>query len=528
VSWPGFYNLTGAWFFLLLIPLIIFYFLKLKRPQLDIPSLALWRQVINDQRVNSPFQKFKRNILLYLQLLLLTLLVLAVMQPFMQSGAERAEYLPVLIDTSASMAALDASGDKSRLDVAKDQVRSLIEDLLPDQRLSLISMDSTAQRITDFTDNKRLLLKALDNLEVHDVPSKMEDGLRMTQALARTVPIDTVLVFSDGNFPEQVDFELPFELNYQQVGPAGKNIGITAFNARRSKSSRWDVFVRVAAGGTAASTGSVELYRNGEMIGEDTFSLETGESERLIFRIESEEAAKLEARLIPGGNDSLKSDNMAFLDLPTARPLTIHAHTGMAAFRHAIRSTGESVLYPDDDGDGDAASYDLIFSDEAAAQQTEAMVAVFVGVIPDDLSKMVTTQVGLSEIVDWERTDPLLQHTELSASEIADEIVLAEDVNDASFEELGYEIVAHTRTGPLILKKNTGEKIAYYLLFHTNRSTLPYHISFPVIIANAADIAMRAASLSEVRGAPTKVIPDQQLSIERTYSVEYPDGQSRE
>ena len=67
MSLPGFSALINAWWFLLLVPLIIFYFLKLQRPRIEIPSLALWRQVINDQRVNSPFQKFKRNLLLLLQ-----------------------------------------------------------------------------------------------------------------------------------------------------------------------------------------------------------------------------------------------------------------------------------------------------------------------------------------------------------------------------------------------------------------------------------------------------------------------------
>ncbi|HEY4260851.1 MAG TPA: BatA domain-containing protein, partial [Schlesneria sp.] len=63
MNFPGFSALIHAWWFLLLIPLIIFYFLKLRRPRMEIPSLALWRQVVNDQRVNSPFQKFKRNLL---------------------------------------------------------------------------------------------------------------------------------------------------------------------------------------------------------------------------------------------------------------------------------------------------------------------------------------------------------------------------------------------------------------------------------------------------------------------------------
>jgi hypothetical protein len=128
MSLPGFSALINAWWFLLLVPLIIFYFLKLQRPRMEIPSLALWRQVINDQRVNSPFQKFKRNLLLLLQVLLLCALILGAMQPYLSRGTEQAQYLPVLIDNSASMAALDGPGGKSRLDEAKEKVSKLIDD----------------------------------------------------------------------------------------------------------------------------------------------------------------------------------------------------------------------------------------------------------------------------------------------------------------------------------------------------------------------------------------------------------------
>src|SRR5882724_8863701 len=112
---PTFTALSSAWLFLLLVPLVAFYFLKLKRPRHIIPSLVLWRQVLADQRVNSPFQKFKRNFLLLLQILLLALLVLAAMQPLLRREVSQANRLPILIDVSASMGALDADGGKSRL-----------------------------------------------------------------------------------------------------------------------------------------------------------------------------------------------------------------------------------------------------------------------------------------------------------------------------------------------------------------------------------------------------------------------------
>src|SRR5580692_7614644 len=116
---PAFTSLGSAWLLTLLAPLIAFYFLKLKRPRVAIPSLVLWRQVLNDQRVNSPFQRFKRNLLLFLQILVLLLLVLAAMQPFLRREAERAHRLPVLIDISASMGALDHAHGNSRLEEVK-------------------------------------------------------------------------------------------------------------------------------------------------------------------------------------------------------------------------------------------------------------------------------------------------------------------------------------------------------------------------------------------------------------------------
>ncbi len=232
MSWPGFFAIANVWWLLLLVPLLVFYFLKLKRPRVEISSLVLWQAVVNDQRVNSPFQKFRRNILLWLQMAVLILLVLAAMQPFVPGTAEQADYQPVLIDCSASMAATDPVTGKTRLELAKVQVADLIDSLGPDQQISLIAVHSSADRLTEFTGNRRILLDALTAMSMRDVPSQLEDAFRLTQALAKTVPVESVVLFSDGNIPDKVRFSLPFRVNYQQLPAAGPNAGITAFNAR--------------------------------------------------------------------------------------------------------------------------------------------------------------------------------------------------------------------------------------------------------------------------------------------------------
>ncbi|MGH7127822.1 MAG: hypothetical protein ACREIV_04600, partial [Planctomycetaceae bacterium] len=67
----------------------------------------------------------------------------------------------------------------------------------------------------------------------------------------------------------------------------------------------------------------------------------------------------------------------------------------------------------------------------------------------------------------------------------------------------------------------------YYLLFHTDRSTLPYRVAFPILIANLVQIGLQTASLSEVRGAKTGVLPEiaaRGLEPNETYWVTGPHG----
>jgi hypothetical protein len=524
MSVPSFFALANAWLFLLLVPLVLFYFLKLKRPRMEIPSLALWRQVIDDQRVNSPFQRFKRNLLLLLQALLLCLLALAAMQPFLASGPGRAGYVPVLIDCSASMGALDGPGGKSRLDAAKERVAELIENMLPDQQMSLIAFHSTARRLTDFTNNKRVLREALQKLEVADVPSQIEDALRMSQALSRTVPIETVLMFTDGNLSEEADFELPFQLSCQIVPAPGENAGITALNARRTSATKWEVFARIEGSKAAQGSATAELIKDGQSAAEESVVLEPGESQRVVFRLDAEKPSAIELRLKLDGFDSLASDNVAYLDLPPARPLAVFAHQDMYAVRHALSGLEQTDVYPDDEGVGSSARYDLVISDRREDAILEAPVSVFIGFVPDDLKSTVSIGTGSAVIVDWERSAPLLQHVYLGDVQTTDEPVSAEGVREGSYEELGYEILAHGRRGPLILQKRNGASIAYYFLFHTDRSTLPYRVGFPILMANAAQIARETASLSEIRGSRTGILPPLTLERDRTYRVAGPDG----
>ena len=69
----------------LAIPILLLYMLKLRRKQVQVSSTLLWERLLRDQQANTPWQKIKRNLLLFLQLLILAALTLAFMRPAIQT-----------------------------------------------------------------------------------------------------------------------------------------------------------------------------------------------------------------------------------------------------------------------------------------------------------------------------------------------------------------------------------------------------------------------------------------------------------
>src|SRR5574341_446474 len=115
---------SSALFGLLALPLLLIPYLIRRKPQRVIFSSLLLLTDYDSSARRRPLGKLRLPPGFYLQLSLLTLLILALAEPVF---SVRATYVAVLLDNSASMQTLEDG--KTRFALAQEKARALIADL---------------------------------------------------------------------------------------------------------------------------------------------------------------------------------------------------------------------------------------------------------------------------------------------------------------------------------------------------------------------------------------------------------------
>jgi hypothetical protein len=166
----------------LMIPVIALYFLKLKRKRVPIPSTWLWMRSINDLRVNAPFQRLRRNLLLLLQLLLIAAATLALTRPLGRSEPEVGKVWILLIDRSASMGLTDVA--PSRLDAAKDQARAAIRNMAELDSVMIVTFARHPQVLLPATRDRVAAESALDGMTPSETSTRITEAFQVAVSKA--------------------------------------------------------------------------------------------------------------------------------------------------------------------------------------------------------------------------------------------------------------------------------------------------------------------------------------------------------
>ncbi len=467
---------------MLAVPIILLYMLRLRRREVFVSSTLLWQKLLRDREANAPWQKLRRNLLLFLQLLILLALVLALARPFIPIPTVVSGSVVILLDASASMQAADV--EPTRFDAAKAEATRLIGDLSGNSRMTLIKAGQTPVVLASATGDKTILRRALDNAAPDPSPADWQAAFALAAGAAQGFRNGRIILISDGGLPDDLP-PMPAETIYIPIGASGENLALTALATRNSESGI-QLFASVANEGLGEQQALFSLSLDGVLFDSRRITVPAQSATNLTWEL-PQGTAVIRAHLSEQTNDNLLLDDDAWA-----------VHEGGISNRALLVSNGNLFLeqiyavLPGietfkaapgvnlSDGDFDLVIFDsvpvpdpapaadiLIINpqpDAAAASSENALLAV-----TGTFSNTVATRLAdspLLQFVDWRNVH--IRQAQAVSAPWAQRLVEADG-------------------GPLILTgERNGRRVAI-LTFDLRDSDLPLQIAFPILMANITD-----------------------------------------
>ncbi|MBS7531058.1 VWA domain-containing protein [Hazenella sp. IB182353] len=287
---------------LIILPLIILmYLLRRKYQPQTIASTLLWQQLIQSIEANHLWQKLKQHWLLWLQLLVAVLLILALSRPAIESEGLKAQHAIILIDVSGSM--LTQENKQTRFEKAQEEVGKLISNLNADQTITLIEMGQTPKVLESKNRDQRKLTQTLQQMKPKASSSQVEQALTLAYAIASEEEHAEIVMVSDGAGTEEIK-QKPHR--FIQVGKATENSSVGMFQVNQEGG-----FARIDHNGKRPSTVAITLKNDvGQLIDMQTITLQGQSSQVLKWRdLPPADAYHLQ---IEADTDRLATDNERF------------------------------------------------------------------------------------------------------------------------------------------------------------------------------------------------------------------------
>lgn len=164
---------------LIFIPvLIILYILKNKFTEQTVSSTYIWKLSEKFLKRRRPISRIYGILSLILQCLLVAVIALAVAHPQINLPNQARDYC-FIIDSSGSM--LMKNGEKTRYDLAKEEINSIINSSQLGSTYTLISCEDTATVIYENITNKESASAQLNSLTITSLDSKCVDAIPLAQ-----------------------------------------------------------------------------------------------------------------------------------------------------------------------------------------------------------------------------------------------------------------------------------------------------------------------------------------------------------
>lgn len=509
-------------------PLVILYFLKLRRREHPIPSTLLWKRAVQDLQVNAPFQKLRRNLLLLLQLLVLGLAIFALARPTASVKHVPDELIVLLVDQSASMNAVEPDG-RTRLDHAKQQARLLVDNMARGSRAMIIAFADRARVLAPFTSDKELLRRQIEAVQPTDGLSRMAEALQLAEAYATpqivrdepgevtptpisAAPAANMILLSDGQLQDAEELILRHSsLQMVRVGQATNNVGIVAVSVRRNyeRPEELNLYGRVRNFGDQPVQTDAVVRTDGQERRIVELNLgpagsTAGPAER-ARRLDEQEFAVTQMEFAAGGQvlielvgkDALSADNQVRIIVPPPKQLHVLLVTPGNPFLARVleglpvvhRTISPAAYESGKLSDAEVQSFDVVILDRHSTARLGPGNYLCFGCVPQVEGISARGTIEGQVILDWDNTHSVLRNVNM-------EYVFCVRWLDLLLPKHAVTLV-QGETSPVIAY--LAEKTRRFVLvaFDLYDSDWPLKVGFPIFCYNACRFLGAGATTAE-------------------------------
>ena len=409
----GILNLLALAYLAAIALLVVIYLFRKKRKVIHVSSLIPWKD-LKEGTVRTRF--FLADTLFFLQIIILSLLALALARPYITSTLKgiTGKDIILLIDTSASMQTKE--GESTRFELAKAEALRVVEKMGVADKAQVISMHSSPLMVSEPIGDKGKAKRLIQNLEVTDTTTNLEEGLSLALSLLRKNGLGEVHVFTDREPPE-VNSPQANKIRFFKCGKTSNNVAIVGLDVYQDmfkEYSEREGYVTVRNLGTEGKTVLLKGFLDQRPLTEETVELMPQE-ERTVRIKGISGPGLLKVELHP--EDALPIDNQAFALIRPKKNIRALVVTTGGLLEGEVGKVDKTVK-----------EVDFIFTlPQTYTQQPlkDFAICLFHKYVPETLPDInslfifppqnnvpfpVEGWFRSAKIVDWERSHPIMGH----------------------------------------------------------------------------------------------------------------------
>ncbi|KMJ59653.1 hypothetical protein AB685_01915 [Bacillus sp. LL01] len=455
------------WFSAFLLLVIMMYFFRKQYEMKSIPSVLLWQEWMNEFEAQAWWRKLQHHLLLYLQLLALLFLIFTLTQPYFEKEGIEGDHIIFIVDTSASMTALE--GEESRLELAKKKMVQTL-DKVNNQELTVILAKETPEILLERGKSKKEVLEVVEELQATYASANLIDSIHMAKNLLGEEKGNIQLLTDNFSKETALDFHDSTAFYTHNLGITHENLAVETFGVAVRDNNVVGV-VTVKNEGKETKDLELTIYDDKTKVLQQVSETVEADKVKTIYLENLPLSSMYKAEV--SGDEQYLLDNEQYTFLVQQQDPTVYVHKDIHPFaRKAVEIASTNVIHLSSQSD-ELNSYDGVHLIKGITRAEWPVGPKLIFLSSEDGGK-ATELFG--DVISYPN-HPLLQSVEI------EKVYVENAFQSEDFKSL--DVVASRGGTPLILSGTYEGDPIIVVTFDLGASDWPLHPGFPLFMFHA-------------------------------------------